>query len=360
MADYYQTLGVDRKASDEEIKKAYRKLAHKYHPYKPGGDEKKMKEINEAYQVLSDKQKRSQYDRFGQNFNNAGGQGFSGFNASGFGFDPSSFSGGMGDLGDIFEMFFGGMGGKQKRKTYHRGSDIQIIQEITLEETYKGVDKNVHYRIPLKCEKCNGIGHDVKAGFTQCSVCNGRGEIKETRQTFFGNFVQVVVCSKCFGTGQIPNKICEVCRGSGRIIGEKKILLEIRSGIQNDQIIKVALAGEAGERGAKAGDLYVRIKIKPHKIFERKGDDLVIRKEVNLVDILLGKKIEVPTISGSNLKIEVPADFDIKNDLKIAGEGMPHFGSFGKGSLIVELKIKTPKHLSSKAKKILEDLEKEL
>lgn len=363
MADYYKILGINKTASEEEVKKAFRKLAHKYHPDKGDGDDKKFKEINEAYQVLSNKEKRGQYDRFG-----AGGfDPFGGFSPFGsaqgpFGEVKFDFGGGgdFGDLSDIFDAFFEGMGVKQKRRTYHRGADIQIIQEITLEEVFRGVEKNFNYRTAVKCEKCHGLGNDPKAGFDQCAVCGGRGEIKEVRQSFFGNFIQVKPCRQCFGVGQIPKKICETCKGSGKIIGERTLKIEIRPGISDGQIIKIKGAGEAGEKGTAEGDLYVIIKIKPHSVFQRRGDDLLIKKEANIIDLLLEKKIEIPTISGNRLKTEIPAGFDLKNNLKISGEGMPRFGSYGRGDLIVELTIKTPKKLSAKAKKILEDLEKEI
>lgn len=373
--DYYKILGINKGSSEEEIKKAFRKLAHQYHPDK-GGDEKKFKEINEAYQVLSNKEKRSQYDRFGRVFSAGGGSppdgraGAYGGDGGPFGdfqggwpfgdikvdFDSSGFS----DINDVFDAFFEGMGVKQKRRTYERGTDIQVAQEITLEETYKGVEKEIKYKVLIRCQKCNSIGHDPKAGFAQCSKCGGRGEIKESSRSFFGNFVQVKACPACFGAGQIPNKVCETCRGSGRVAGDRSAKIEIRKGIQDGQIIKIKSAGEAGERGATEGDLYIRIKVKAHHIFQRYGDDLLIRKEMKMTDILLGKKVEIPTISGKKLHIEVPADFNIKNNLRVSGEGMPHFGSFGSGDLIVELQIKTPKKLNNKLKNILEDLEGEI
>ena len=370
MSDYYKILGVNKSASEDEIKKAFRKLAHKYHPDK-GGDENKFKEINEAYQVLSSKEKRQQYDRFGQVFSAQGGPAYGGEGA-GFGFGGPfgnqgpfgevkfDFGGDFGDINDIFDAFFEGLGVRQKRRTYQRGADIQIIQEISLEEAFRGLEKEINFQTLVRCEKCQGVGHDARAGFNKCETCGGRGEIRETRKSFFGDFVQVKACDKCFGTGQIPKKICEVCHGSGRIRGSRSIKVEIRPGVQDGQIIKIPSAGEAGERGTKEGDLYVRIRIKPHQVFRRQGDDLIIKKEVNILDLLLGKKIEILTIGAGKLKIEIPSDFNLKENLRIPEEGMPHFNGFGRGNLIVELTIKTPKKLDSKAKKILEDLDKEI
>jgi len=388
MMDYYKILGVDKNASEEEIKKAYRKLAHKYHPDKPGGDEKKFKELNEAYQVLSNKEKRRQYDKYGRVFSAGGGpfggggpfdfaQGgpFGGFDfsaqgGSAFSWGPDDFGFGadfeMGDLGDVFDAFFEGMGIKQKRRTYHRGSDIQINLEISLEDAFKGLEKEIIYSTDIKCSKCNGLGHDPKAGFKKCLVCNGRGEIKETRNTFFGNFTQIKSCSVCYGTGQIPNNVCDLCKGAGRIKGEKRAKVSIIPGVSDNQIINIKGMGQAGERGAESGDLFVRIKIKPHPVFSREGDNLIIKKKIGLVDLLLSlggadnKKIEIQTLSGEKIKVEIPAGFDVRQPIRIAGKGMPHFNGFGKGDLFIVFEIITPKKISAKAAKILEDLKKEL
>ena len=370
MSDYYKILGINKGAADSDIKKAFHKLAHKYHPDKSSGDEKKFKEIVEAYSVLSDKNKREQYDKFGRVFEGAqtanqgpfgAGQGpFGG--GFGFEFDPSAFSDAS-DLGDIFEAFFEGMGVKQKRRTYQRGADVEVVQEITLEEAFFGVKRELAYKINIICDKCSGKGHDVKEGFDKCSVCAGRGEIKETRNTFFGSFAQVKQCNECFGTGQIPKKICSHCKGAGRIIGEQKAKIDILPGIADNQIIKIQGMGEAGERGVEGGDLYVRIKIKSHPVFSRFGNDLLIKKEIKLVDILLEEKIEAPTISGDRIKVEIPENFNLKENLVIPKQGMPVFGGgwrSGRGNLIIELKIKTPKKASAKAKKILEDFKKEI
>lgn len=361
--DYYKILGLNNGASEDEIKKSFRKLAHKYHPDKKGGDEKKFKEISEAYSILSDKKKKEQYDKYGRVFE--GNQGASGpfaggpFGGFGFEFDPSAFSE-FTDLGDVFDAFFEGLGVKQKRRTYYRGADLEIGVEITLEEAFYGAEKEIKYSSKIKCDKCKGNGYDTAAGFEKCHVCGGQGEIKESRKSFFGDFTQVKTCQQCFGSGQIPKSVCRDCRGVGKISGERKIKVEIHPGVSNGQLIKIKGMGEAGERGAEAGDLYVRVKIKPHNIFERIGNDLLFKKEISLIDILLEKKIEIPLISGEKLKIEIPENFNLRENLKISGGGMPIFGNFGRGNLIVESKIKTPKKLSAKAKKILEDLEGEI
>src|SRR5258708_145190 len=211
MKDYYQILGISRAATEEEIKKAYRKLAHQYHPDKAGGDEKKFKEINEAYQILSDKNKRAQYDRFGNIDQTASGfpEGF------GFGFDPQQM-GDMGDFGDIFESFFEGLGVRPRRKTYEKGSDLEIQEQISLEEAFHGITKSLRLRTFVQCEKCKGRGAEPGTDFEKCSTCDGQGEIREQRRTFFGSFSQVKLCTRCHGSRQVPKRPCSVCKGAGR------------------------------------------------------------------------------------------------------------------------------------------------
>lgn len=364
MKDYYTILGVQKTASEEEIKKAYRKLAHQHHPDKAGGDEKKFKEINEAYQVLSDKNKRAQYDRFGTadpmgGFGGAQGgpQGWGGFGGQA-GFDPSQF-GDMGDIGDIFESFFEGMGVRPRRKTYEKGSDLEVQEQITLEEAFNGIVKTVRLKTFVHCEKCAGKGAEPGSGFEKCSTCDGQGEIREQRRTFFGSFSQVKTCERCHGAGQIPKKPCAVCKGAGRVQSEREIKIEIVAGIDDGQLIKVKGMGEAGERGTASGDLYVRVRVKPSSVFERHGVDLVVRKELKLIDVLLGKTMQVPLVSGGSKNVEVPAGFNLKDNLRITGEGMPHIGSRSRGDMFVSFVIKAPKKPSAKEKELLEKLEKE-
>jgi molecular chaperone DnaJ len=373
--DYYNILGVNKSASDDDIKKAYRKLAHQYHPDKTGGDDKKFKEINEAYQVLSDKNRRMQYDRFGtaEPFGQGGGGfpggGFPGGQGNvqwgGFGFDPSQFNGqfngaDMGDLGDMMESIFEGFGVGPRRKTYEKGADLELQEQITLEEAFRGIVKNIKLRTLVQCEKCKGKGAEPGSGFEKCTTCDGRGEIREEKRSFFGSFSQVRTCSKCHGTGEIPKKACRTCHGSGRVESDRDIRLEILPGIEDNQLIQIRAAGEAGERGTAAGDLYVRVRVKPHSVFERHGANLVVSRELNVVDLLLGRKIEVPTIAGGRVSIEIPAGFNLKENFRIVGEGMPHFNTssiFGapRGDLYVNFVIKAPKKLDGKARKVLEE-----
>jgi len=361
--DYYKILGVAKEATDDDIKKAYRRLAHKYHPDKPEGDESKFKEISEAYQILSNKERRAQYDQFGSAFDFGAGGGFRpGANGFGMNFDfgnidPEAF-GDFGSMGDVFDAFFEGLG-VRRRKAYTRGSDIEVLQAITLEEAYAGTKKEIRYRTQIACEDCRGLGHFEKDGTTTCKVCDGKGEIKESRSTFFGSFAQVKNCDQCRGLGQIPNKPCATCRGVGRQLSNKVVAIQIAPGIREDQIIKIIKAGEAGERGASAGDLYVRIKILPHKVFVRSGDDLIVRERVSIFHVALQKPISVSTLSGKKNEVEIPAGFNIREPIRIPGGGMPRFGRAGFGDLIVDLEIAMPKKLSVRAKKLLEDIHNE-
>jgi molecular chaperone DnaJ len=375
--DYYQILGINKGASDDEIKKAYRKLAHQYHPDKAGGDSSRFKEINEAYQVLSDKTKRTQYDRFGTadpmggGFN-AGQWGAGGavppggINWEGMGFDPSQFAnmGGMGDIGDIFETFFEGMGGRTKRKTYERGADLEVQQSVTLEEAFRGASKNVKYRTFVTCTTCLGKGAEAGSGFEKCTTCDGRGEVREERRTFFGSFSQVKKCDKCRGTGEVPKKVCHVCKGSGRVEEERTVAVDILAGIEDNQLIKIKGVGEAGERGTAAGDLYVRVRVQPHHTFERQGADLFTVREMTPLDLLRGKKVEVTTISGGKLLVEIPAGWNLREPIRVKGEGMPHLsggGTFGshRGDLYIHAVVHAPKKMDAKLKKLLDEFQNE-
>lgn len=361
MRDYYKILGVNREASEEEIKKAYRRLAHKYHPDKPGGDEKKFKEINEAYQVLSNKEKRSQYDRYGQVFSGGGptsGAGFPGwdFGAGGWDFD---FGGGdFGSFSDIFESIFEQFGG-QRRQTYARGSDVEVVQEITLEEAFRGTKRKIRFVTAVSCAKCGGLGYYKEKGFTSCGTCRGKGDVREQRRTFFGNFTQVKTCPTCNGRGEIPNELCKVCGGRGRVTGAREADITIAPGVEDGQVIKVAGLGEAGERGAQAGDLYLIVKIKKHPVFERRGADLFMTKEIKITDAFLRKEIKVKDIGGDEFKVKIPVGHLFSRKLKASNRGMPRFGSNSRGDLYIQLDLKIPETLSAKEKKLLEELDKE-
>jgi molecular chaperone DnaJ len=370
--DYYEILGVPKNASEDEIKKAFRRLAHAYHPDKQGGDEKKFKEVNEAYQVLSNKEKRAQYDRFGRTFDQAGGFGgqqgpFGGYGQQGFaGFDFSDifngFAGGNEDLGDIFGNIFGGGGARTSRR--RKGMDIQADIAIALEEAFSGVKKNVSFKTFVTCATCKGIGHEKSAGTLVCDVCKGTGKIRQQRNSFLGSFVQVRECEKCGGKGEIPKKICHTCKGTGRVAGDRTADIDIKAGVQSGQIIKLAGMGEAGLEANPAGDLYIRVVIRKHPVFRVEGEHLVAAQEVKFSDILAGKEFELEGIDGRKLKFSVPANHPLREHIIVSGEGMPKssgaFGSKKRGDLIIELDVKTPKKMSAKAKKLAEELREEL
>ncbi len=356
MSDYYQILGINKTASKEEIKRAYRRLAHKYHPDKPGGNEEKFKEINEAYQTLSDDEKRGQYDRFGRAFSSGGPFGWQPGGGAGFSWDFDL--GGIEDateLEEIFNAFFEGLGIKQKRRTYRRGADLELATEITLEEAKSGKVVTSEFETLVECSNCGGLGYRKEAGLLKCEYCSGRGEIKETQQSFFGSFNRVVSCNKCHGTGQIPKEACQKCAASGRVKGKRTVRVEVRPGVLDNQLIKIPGMGEIGEHQAGAGDLYIKVKVKPHPVFERRGNDLYRELSVNLLDVLLEKELKLTTLDGKEVRVGIPRGFDLNSELRIKGEGMTK-----DGDLVTKLNVKTPKHLSAKAKKLLEDLEKEL
>lgn len=352
MEDYYKILGIEKSASKEAVKKAFRELAHKYHPDKNEGDGEKFKKINEAYQVLSDDEKRRQYDQFGRVFS-PGAQGQGG-NAWSWDFDMGGLDD-FSDLGEIFNSFFEDLGVRQKRRTYNRGADIELTVDITLEEAQKGRVVDLEYNTLVACQTCDGRGHGEKTKMKQCDYCNGRGEIQESRNTFFGNFARVTVCRVCKGLGQVPEKSCSTCKGNGHIKGKKKVSVEIRPAVTSGQIIRIKGMGETGEHKAGAGDLYVRINVKHHLVFERHGNDLVRSVKVNIIDVILGTEISIGTLDGKTVDVKIPANFNLNDTLGIKGGGMVR-GS----DLIVRLEVTTPKKLSAKAKKLIDKLREEL
>jgi len=348
MKDYYQILGVDRSASSEEIKKAYYKLAHEHHPDK-GGDKERMKEINEAYQVLSDKEKKSQYDRFGNVFEQGAG--------------PNQWAWGapnidIEDLGDIFGDMFG-FRARTSKRDLRKGEDIRVDMEIPLEAVLNPIDKEINLYKKVVCSRCQGKGAEPGTNLNQCFSCRGSGRVQEVKKTFLGSFTKWSICPECRGEGQKPEKPCNVCKGEGRTKQEEKIKISIPAGVDTNQIIKMPGKGEAGKRGGESGDLFIRVLVKPHKVFVRKGDDLLISLPISFSQAVLGDEIEIPTLEGSNIMLKVPAGTESKDILRIAKKGIPRFSRYGRGDLYVELIVKTPKKLTKSQKMLLNKLREE-
>lgn len=367
--DYYEILGVAKNATQDDIKKAFHKLAHQHHPDK-GGDEKKFKEINEAYQVLSDKTKRAQYDQYGRVFDQGGGPGFSaeGGPASGWNWAWGNSSAGQGvefdfsDVGDIFEEFFGGgFSGARKsaKKDSKKGKDIQVDIELPLERTLKESVEKITITKQVTCQRCQGNGAEPNTKIKECFSCRGTGQVQQVKKTVFGSYTMLATCPECKGEGTIPEKPCNVCKGEGRIKGQETIEIHIPAGIDANQVIRVDGKGEAGKKAGKPGNLFARIFIKQHPFFERRGDDLFGQAEINFSQASLGDNLEIRSLEGTNILLEVPSGTESGKVLRISGKGIPHFGGYGRGNLYMELKVKTPKRLTKEQKKLLEQLKKE-
>jgi molecular chaperone DnaJ len=358
--DYYEVLGITKSASQEEIKKAFHKLAHKYHPDK-GGDEKKFKEINEAYQILSDKNKRAQYDQFGRVFENGqpgGADGFNGFNWAWGNKTNQDVEFDLNDLGDIFGEFFNG-GHRTSKKDARRGKDIQVDIEIPLEKTLIDFTEKINLVKQVVCNRCNGTGAEPNTKIKECFSCRGAGQVQQVKKTIFGSFTSVGTCPECGGEGTMPEKPCNVCKGEGRIKAQETIEIKIPAGVDTNQIIKIEGKGEAGKKGAKAGNLYVRIFVKKHSIFERREDDLFTSVKINFSQAVLGDEVELKVIDGTSILLEIPSGTESGKILRISGKGIPHFQGHGRGNLYVELKINTPKKLSKTQKELLKKLKDE-
>jgi len=364
--DYYEVLGVTRSASQEDIKKAFHKLAHKYHPDK-GGDEKKFKEINEAYQILSDSKKRAQYDQFGRVFD--GNDGFSAQSgpASGWNWAWGNPQGAgvefdLGDIGDVFEDFFsGGFGGARRatKKDIKKGKDIQVDIELGLENVLKESVEKISLHKFIICHRCQGTGAEPETKIKECFSCRGTGQVQQVKKTILGSYTTITTCPECQGEGTIPEKPCNVCKGEGRTKATEEIKIHIPAGVDTNQVIKIEGKGEAGKKQGKAGNLFVRILVKKHPIFERRGDDLFAQLGINFSQAALGGKIEIETLDNKKLVLEVPEGTESGKVLRISGKGIPHFGGFSKGNLYIELKVKTPKKLTREQKKIFEKLKEE-
>ncbi|HAE43602.1 MAG TPA: molecular chaperone DnaJ [Clostridiales bacterium] len=352
--DYYEILGITRDADDAEIKKAFRKQAKNYHPDLNPGDEeseKKFKEVNEAYEVLSDSAKREKYDKFGHAaFEN---------NGAGFGGGGFSGAGGFDDIfGDIFSDFFGGGGARQRRAGPKKGSDLKIRLNISFEEAAFGTTKEVKVSRMETCSHCHGEGAEPGTSKETCGTCNGSGQVRSVQSTPFGQFSNVRTCPTCGGSGQIIKTPCKVCGGSGKEKKTRNIKIHIPAGVDSDSIIPLRGEGNHGDKDAPAGDLYVYLNIKPHKYFRREGYDVWYDMNVSFSAAALGNTVEVPTLEGK-VKYTIPEGSQTGTVFRLKNKGIPYLRGGGKGDQYVRINIETPKKLTDKQKELLMQLAKE-
>jgi len=346
--DYYEILGLARGASAEDIKKAYRRLARQHHPDVNRHDktaEETFKEINEAYEVLSDPQKRQVYDRFGH-------QGLNGrYAGPGFGFDGF---GDLGGFGDIFDMFFGSgtRAGGRRQTVGESGADLRYDLEITLEEASTGVEKELRISRLERCETCGGPGARPGSSAEVCPYCRGTGQTKHSQYTILGPFTTVSTCNTCRGEGRIIRDSCSACNGQGRLRATSERTIRVPAGVESGARIRLRGEGDAGARGAPSGDLYVIVYIKPHKIFERRGDDILLETPVSFVQAALGDTIEVPCLDGSE-KLHIPQGTQTGTTFKLRGKGLPNVNTGVRGDEHVVVRIMTPKDLTDEQKRLL-------
>ncbi len=347
--DYYEVLGVSKTATQDELKKAYRQLARKYHPDlnkdNPEAAEK-FKECNEAYSVLSDEQKRAQYDQFGHAaFENGGAGGPGGFEGFG-GFGGSGME-------DIFDMFFGGQGrGRRGNAGPQRGADLRFDLEISFEEAAFGVEKEIALHRAEKCEHCHGTGAEPGSKIETCPDCHGRGSVRYTQNTMFGQMVNERPCSRCHGEGKIISQPCRECRGTGTVKTVKKLKVKVPAGVDNESRLRVNGEGEAGYRGGPAGDLYVYLYVKPHKFFGRSGMTVTCEVPINIVQATLGDEIKIPTLDGQ-VTMKIPEGTQPGRVMRLKGKGIPSLRGSGRGDQLVTIKVVVPGRLNDKQKEAL-------
>lgn len=358
--DYYEVLGVDRNATDEELKKAYRRLAKKYHPDANPDNKKeaeaKFKEVNEAYEVLSDKQKRATYDQFGHDGPfGAGNQG--GYYSNGF--DGFSGFGDFGDLGDIFSSFFGGSGfgaKSNRRNGPQKGADLKMQVEITFEESVFGVEKEVSLYKHENCTVCNGTGAKPGTTVETCKTCGGKGQVKQVQNTILGSFQTVKTCPQCNGEGKIIKEPCTECRGKGTIRKNKKIKFKIPEGIDNGQTISIRGEGEPGKKGGINGDLYITVFVRKSDIFTRKGDNILCNVPITYTQAVLGAEVNIPTPDKTGIKFRIPEGTATGTSFTIKEKGFKNIQGRGIGNLIFTVEVQVPKKLTKEQRELIEKL----
>ena len=358
--NYYEILGIDKKANQEDVKKAFRKLAQKHHPDK-GGSEDKFKEITEAYSILSDDKKRREYDSYGQTFA-GGGPGAGGFGGNMGGFDFSNFQGAnMGgiefDISDLFGGMAGDMFGGNRGARANRGRDISMDVEVSFKESILGAKRSVLITKVAKCVTCEGTGAKPKTEMETCKTCNGAGRIHETRDSVLGAFTSVRRCPHCEGSGKVPKEKCVTCSGRGVVRKEEEIKLTIPAGMDNGEMIRMPGQGEAVKNGT-SGDLYIKVHVKPHQTFRKEGANLVMNLPIKLTDALLGTTVTINTIDDKVLEVKIPVMQNTEETLRVRNKGVA-YSDGGTGDLLIRVTASLPRKLSGKAKKAIEELKSE-
>ena len=368
--DYYEVLGVNKNATDDELKKAYRKLAKKYHPdANPDNKaeaEAKFKEVNEAYETLSDPQKRKMYDQFGpdgpQGFNGAGGP-FGGQNGY-YSYTSSGFDGfgDFGDLGDIFSSFFGGGFGtrtnSRRQNGPRKGADLNLHIDITFEQAFSGVEKEIIITRNEECNVCHGSGARPGTSVTKCPTCNGTGQIRQVQNTILGQMQTTRTCTNCHGTGEVIKEPCENCKGKGTVRKQPKIKVKIPAGIDDGQTVVLRGEGEPGEKGGSKGDLYITVKLKKHRIYSRKGNNVYCDVPITITQASLGAELEIPMVDGSKEKYKIPEGTQTGTKFVIKGKGFRAVTSNSIGDFVFTVNVQTPKRLSKEQRELLVQLAK--
>jgi len=343
--DYYEVLGVSRNASDDELKKSFRRLAKQYHPdaNKEQGAETRFIEINEAYEVLSDPQKRAAYDRYGH-------AGLNGSAGAGFG-DFAGFS----SINDLFETFFAGATGATRRSGTQRGADLRYDLTITFEEAVFGCQKEIELPRWETCSSCRGSGAQFGTSTARCSSCQGTGEIRRVQQSIFGQFVNVTMCERCRGEGRVITTPCEKCRGQGRVRNNRRVVVNIPAGVDDGINVRVTGEGEVSARGGTPGNLYVILTVKPHPYFKRSGNDILYELPISFTQAALGDEVEVQTVDGKTTALKIPAGTQTNRSFRLKGMGVPVVHSSARGDQHVIVKVVTPSNLTPEQKRLLEE-----